>query len=303
MYYDVIIIGGGPAGLNAALNFGRGMKRTLIIDEDKPRNRVTQMSHGYLTQDGVKPTEFKRKAKADALKYKDVTYLKEYVELIEKVGKVFKIKTQFQTFQARQVLVATGLREQAPNITGFNEFYGQSIFYCPWCDGYEMHNKRLAVIFSGEMMTHMVKLLSNFSKDLVVFTNGEEDISKKDKVLLDNKGIDVYTATIARFIGKNGQLSAIELNNEQTISVEGAFARMHWDTQFDFLNQLNISRDENGKFETDLYGATSVEGLYVAGETKDNFGSQLLDSAANGGVVAKVMMMKQIEEDFDLWEI
>lgn len=298
MYYDVIIIGGGPAGLNAALNFGRGMKQTLVIDEDKPRNSVTQLSHSFLTQDGVTPTEFKRKAKADVIKYKDVTYLEEHVEQIEKIDKEFIVKTQDQTFNARQVLLATGLREQGPNITNFNDFYGQSIFYCPWCDGYEMRNKKLAVIYSGEMMLHMVKLLSNFSQDLVVFTNGEKEVLEEDKVLLDKKDIDIYTEPIARLIGKNGRLNGIELNDEQIISVEGAFAKMYWDTQFDFLNKLSMIRDEDGKFKTNIYGETSVEGLYVVGEAKDNFAGQLLDSAANGGVIAKMMMMKQIEEDF-----
>lgn len=298
MYYDVIIIGGGPAGLNAALNFGRGMKQTLVIDANNPRNRVTNESHSYLTQDGVKPTKFKRKAKADVTKYKDVTYLEERVEKVEKIDKGFEVKTQFQTFNARQVLVATGLREQSPDIANFNDFYGQTVFYCPWCDGYEMRNKKLAVIYSGEMMVHMVKLLSNFSQDLVVFTNGEKDILQEDKVLLDKKGINIYTEPIVRLVGNDGQLKGIELNDEQIISVEGAFARMYWDTQFDFLDRLNVIRDEDGKFETDMFGKTSVEGLYVAGETKDNFAGQLLDSAANGGMVAKMMMMQQIEEDF-----
>ncbi|MDW8798958.1 NAD(P)/FAD-dependent oxidoreductase [Staphylococcus pseudoxylosus] len=298
MYYDVIIIGGGPAGLSAALNFGRGMKRTLIIDEDKPRNRVTQLSHGFLTQDGVKPTEFKRKAKADVVNYNDVTYLEAHVEQIEKIDKEFIVKTQAQTYNARQVLLATGLREHSPDITNFNDFYGQSIFYCPWCDGYEMRNKKLAVIYSGEMLLHMVKLLSNFSQEIVVFTNGEKEVLEADKALLNNKGIDIYTEPIARLIGNNGHLDGIELIDEQIISVEGAFAKMYWDTQFDFLNQLSITRDGDGKFDTDIYGETSVEGLYVAGEAKDNFAGQLLDSAANGGMIAKMMMMKQIEEDF-----
>lgn len=281
-----------------ALKFGRGMKRTLIIDEDKPRNRVTQLSHGFLTQDGIKPTVFKRKAKADVAKYKDVTYLEAHVKQIEKIDKTFIVRTQAQTFNARQVLIATGLREYGPDITNFNDFYGQSIFYCPWCDGYEMRNKKLAIIFSGESLLHMVKLLSNFSQYLVVFTNGEKEILEADKTILNNKGINIYTEPIAQLIGKNGYLSGIELIDEQIIAVEGAFAKMQWDTQFDFLNQLSITRDEDGKFETNIYGETSVEGLYVAGEAKNNFAGQLLDSAADGGMIAKMMMMKQIEEDF-----
>jgi len=298
MDYEVIVIGGGPAGLSAALNFGRGMKRTLVIDEDKPRNRVTNESHSYLTQDGISPIEFKQKAKRDVAKYEDVSFLEDSVLDIQQCATGFEIVTQRRSFKAKQVLIATGLRGKGPNISGFNEFYGQSIFYCPWCDGYEMRNRTLAIIYADEMMIHMVKLLSNFSKKLIVFTNGENNIALEDKVILDKKGIDLYTEPITQFIGDNGDLDAIKLANEKTVKVEGAFTKMDWDTHFSFLENLSIKRDENDKIEISPFGETSVEGIYIAGETKDNFAGQLIDAASNGGMVAKMMMMTQINEDF-----
>lgn len=297
MDYEIIVIGGGPAGLSAALNFGRGMMHTLVIDEDKPRNRVTSESHGYLTQDGISPTEFKQKAKQDIAKYKDVSFLAERVIDIKENDEGFEVFTQGQSFTARQVLLATGLKEQGPDIPGFNDFYGQSIFYCPWCDGYEMRHRKLAVIYSVEMMTHMVKLLSNFSKELIVFTNGES-VTAEDKAWLKAKNIDIYTEPIADLSGEKDQLTHIKLANGDKVEVEGAFSQMQWDTHFDFLENLSLERDENEKFEVNAFGETSIKHFYIAGETKDNFAGQIIDAAANGGMVAKMIMMTQISEDF-----
>lgn len=297
MDYEIIVIGGGPAGLSAALNFGRGMMHTLVIDEDKPRNRVTSESNGYLTQDGISPTEFKQKAKQDIAKYKDVSFLAERVLDIKENDDGFEVFTPGQSFTARQVLLATGLRERGPDIPSFNEFYGQSIFYCPWCDGYEMRHRKLAIIYTVERMAHMVKLLSNFSKDLIVFTNGES-VTTEDKAWLKAKNIDIYTDFIADLNGENGQLTHITLANDEKVEVEGGFSQMQWDTHFDFLKNLSLERDENEKFEVNAFGETSIKHFYIAGEKKDNFAGQIIDAAANGGMVAKMIMMTQINEDF-----
>ncbi|KRG10033.1 NAD(P)/FAD-dependent oxidoreductase [Staphylococcus sp. NAM3COL9] len=297
MDYEIIVIGGGPAGLSAALNFGRGIMHTLVIDEDKPRNKVTSESHGYLTQDGISPIQFKQKAKQDIAKYKDVSFLAERVTDIKQNDEGFEVSTQGQSFKARQVLLATGLRERGPDIHGFNDFYGQSIFYCPWCDGYEMRHRKLAVIYLDKMMTRMVKLLSNFSKDLIVFTNGEI-VTSEDKAWLKAKKIDIYTESIANLSGKDGQLTRVTLANGDKVEVGGAFSQMQWDTHFDFLENLSLKRDENEKIEVNVFGETSIKHFYIAGETKDKFAGQIIDAAANGGMVAKMIMMTQINEDF-----
>lgn len=161
--YDVIIIGGGSAGLSAALNFGRGLKQTLIIDAAEPRNKVTEESHGYLTQDGISPEEFRKKAQRDALKYEGVSLENERVTNIEKDGDHFTVSTSSNQFTSRQVLLAAGLRESGPEIKNFEDFYATSVFYCPWCDGYELRNRRLAVMIDEVSINHMVMLISNWS--------------------------------------------------------------------------------------------------------------------------------------------
>jgi len=136
---DCVIIGGGPAGLNAALVMGRAGRKTILFDEDKPRNRVTQESHGFITQDGVKPSEFKKRARTDVQKYRSVSIKEERVEIIEKASGVFRIQTKGGTdYMAKKVLLATGLRDVLPEIPGIQNVYGTSVFSCPFCDGWEM---------------------------------------------------------------------------------------------------------------------------------------------------------------------
>ncbi|WP_298786106.1 NAD(P)/FAD-dependent oxidoreductase [uncultured Marinococcus sp.] len=299
MMYDVIIIGGGPAGLSAALYFGRGLKRALIIDEDRPRNIVTHETHSYLTQDRVTPQTFRKRAREDALKYEGNTLLNDRVTAIHQHNDGFIVQTPAGQFQSKQVLVASGLIEQLPAIKNIEHYYGQSVFYCPWCDGWEMRDKKLAVINPNELVMHMVMLLSNWTNQLEVFTDGHTSLTKENKKILEDKNIPYHLEKIDEMSGEKGQLQAIRMTNGETVEVEGAFTYVHWNTNYEFLSDLDVERDENNRFVLSQFGETSVKGLYVAGEAKDNFGSQLIAAAANGGEVARFMMMGQIQEAFN----
>ncbi|MDX6153081.1 NAD(P)/FAD-dependent oxidoreductase [Marinococcus sp. PL1-022] len=299
MMYDVVIIGGGPAGLSAALYFGRGLKRALIIDEDRPRNIVTHETHSYLTQDRVTPQTFRKRSREDALKYEGNTMLNDRVTAIHQHNDGFIVQTPAGQFQSKQMLVASGLIEQLPAIKNIEHYYGQSVFYCPWCDGWEMRNKKLAVINPDERVLHMVMLLSNWTNQLEVFTDGYTSLTDENKKILEDKNIPYHLEKIEEMSGENGQLQAIRMTNGETVEVEGAFTYVHWNTNYEFLSGLDVERDENSRFVLSQFGETSVKGLYVAGEAKDNFGSQLIAAAANGGEVARFMMMTQIQEAFN----
>ena len=299
MMYDVVIIGGGPAGLSSALYFGRGLKRALIIDEDKPRNIVTHETHSYLTQDRVTPQTFRKRAREDALKYEGNTMLNDRVTAIQQHNDGFIVQTPAGQFQSKQVLVASGLIEQLPAIKNIEHYYGQSVFYCPWCDGWEMRDKKLAVINPNELVMHMVMLLSNWTNQLEVFTDGHTSLTKENKKILEDKNIPYHLEKIDEMSGEKGQLQAIRMTNGETVEVEGAFTYVHWNTNYEFLSGLDVERDENSRFVVGQFGETSVKGLYVAGEAKDNFGSQLIAAAANGGEVARFMMTGQIQEAFN----
>jgi len=296
--YDVIIIGGGPAGLSAALNFGRGLKETLVIDAGKPRNRVAEVSNGFLTQDDISPHEFREKAREDVLKYDTVSLTEDRVKDIDKDGEGFIVTTGSDEFKSRQVLLATGLKEETPDIENFDEFYGTSAFYCPWCDGYELRGKRLAVMADEDSTSNLVMLLANWSKDLIICTDGKSLLKDEDKQMLEDKGFDYNESPISRMTGNDGKLESIEFEDGTTEAVEGMFVKMNWDTDFPFLETLDPDREEDGGLRTNPAGETSVKGLFAAGETKTGVSSQLINAAASGADIAKTMMIGLMKEEF-----
>lgn len=296
--YDVIIVGGGPAGLSAALNFGRGLTSALVIDNNQPRNKVTTESHGYLTQDGVTPDEFRQSAKADLVKYEDVETIEDRVENIVKEDGIFKVTTEKTNYESKQVLLATGIREFYPNIKNFEQFYGKSVFYCPWCDGYEMKHRRIAIMVDEMSIDHIVMLLSNWSDDLLICTNGNDVLTKERIALFDSKGYAYKDAVITEMTGQDDQVESLIFEDNTSEEIGGMIAAMKWDTDYDFLKSLDVERDENGQITTNQFSETSVSGLFVSGETKANFARQLINAAADGGDVAKFMIMKRLQEDF-----
>lgn len=296
--YDVIIVGGGPAGLSAALNFGRGLTAALVIDNNQPSNKVTTESHGYLTQDGVSPDEFRQSAKADLVKYEDVETVEDHVVNIVKEDGVFKVTTEKTSYESKQVLLATGIREFYPDIKNFEQFYGKSVFYCPWCDGYEMKHRRIAIMVDEMSIDHIVMLLSNWSDDLLICTNGNDVLTEELKALFDSKSYAYKDAVITEMTGQDNQVESLIFEDNTSEEIGGMIASMKWDTDYEFLNNLDVDRDEKGQIITDQFGETSVSGLFVSGETKANFARQLINAAADGGDVAKFMIMKRLQEDF-----
>ncbi|CAM4204371.1 NAD(P)/FAD-dependent oxidoreductase [Lacicoccus alkaliphilus] len=296
--YDVIVIGGGPAGMSAALNFGRGLKETLVIDAGEPRNKVEEVSNGFLTQDDISPHEFRENARKDVLKYDTVALTQDRVTDIEKDGEIFTVTTESDEFKSRQVLLAAGLREETPDIENFDAFYGTSAFYCPWCDGYELKGKRLAVMADEDSTSNLVMLIANWSRDLIICTDGKSLLNDEDKAMLKEKGFDYNESPISRMKGRDGKLEALEFEDGTTETVEGMFARMNWDTDFDFLETLDPDREDGGGLRTNPLSETSVQGLFAAGETKTSVASQQINAAASGADVAKSMMIGLMKEEF-----
>lgn len=296
--YDVIVIGGGPAGLSAALNFGRGLKETLVIDAGEPRNKVAEVSNGFLTQDDIRPHEFRENARKDVLKYDNVAITDDRVTDIDKDGEDFIVTTEAGEFRSRQVLLATGLREETPDIENFDAFYGTSAFYCPWCDGYELKGKRLAVMADEDSTSNLVMLIANWSRDLIICTDGKSLLNDEDKAMLKDKGFDYNESPVSRMVGSDGRLEALEFEDGTSEAVEGMFAKMNWDTDFDFLKTLDPDREDGGGLRTSPVGETSVKGLFTAGETKTGVSSQLINAAASGTDVAKSMMIGLMKEEF-----
>ncbi|MEB7806236.1 NAD(P)/FAD-dependent oxidoreductase [Mammaliicoccus fleurettii] len=294
--FDCIVIGGGPAGLASALTLGIALKKTLVIDNNNARNKVTRKSHAFLTQDGVTPEELRAKAEHDVDQYKDVSRVNDTVVKLIKENDHFIVETKQQKYTTKKVMICTGLRETLPDIKGLKESYGKSIFYCPWCDGYELKNKSLLISVQPEQVKHMALLLSNWSEDIVISSKDFSVLTAEDKAFMDKKKIKLIESEVTEFKHSDGNINEVVFENGERIPRSGALIGVKWDTDFEFLNGLNIEREENGKIKIEQFGETSVPGLFVAGESKDTMASQLIDAAANGNQIAKFVAMQIIME-------
>lgn len=286
--YDCIVIGAGPAGLSATLTLGRTRRKIALFDNGTNRNRVTQESHGFLTRDGIKPQEFKNIAMKELASYPSVSLLNETIVEIKKDDQtdLFFVHTSNNTsYQAEKILLATGIQEEFP-LSQIRQYYGKSLFSCPYCDGWELKDMPLAIIAENEEhIIHMTKLVYNWSTDLMVFTNGHQ-LSYKVRNTFENKKIKVHTAKIKNLHGDNGNLESLELESGENIHRSGGFVVPSFYRPNAFAEQLHCKVDENGGMITDGAGRTTADGVYIAGETEKAGPSSLMIAAADGNKAA-----------------
>lgn len=298
--YDCMIIGGGPAGLSAALTLGRARRKVALVDNGTNRNRVTQESHGFLTRDGIKPQEFKNLASKDIESYPSITMMDQTViEIIkDDITGLFLVNTsENKTYVTEKILLATGIQEEFP-LPQIRQYYGKSLFSCPYCDGWELRDKPLAIIAENEEhISHMTKLVFNWSQDLIVFTNGHQ-LSKKIQNDFEQKKIKAYTNAIKDLHGDDGNLSSVELETGDNILRAGGFIVPSFYRPNKFAKQLNCQVDENGTIMTDGAGRTTAAGIYIAGETEKGGPSSLMIAAAEGFKAASSINMDITIERF-----
>ena len=173
--FEVIILGGSYAGLSAAMALGRSLRNTLIIDAGKPCNRQTPHSHNFLTQDGSTPQEISEISRHQVAKYDTVKFYEGLAIGGKKVAGGFEIRTsRGDAFRTKKLILATGIKDMMSEIPGFAECWGISVVHCPYCHGYEIRNKKTAIIANGDTAIHLASLVNNLSKDIIVLTSGEK---------------------------------------------------------------------------------------------------------------------------------
>ncbi|WP_407359682.1 NAD(P)/FAD-dependent oxidoreductase [Microbacterium sp. LBN7] len=298
--YDVLIIGGGPAGLSAALNLGRSLVRVLVVDADRPRNAATLNSHGFLTRDGVPPHELRRIAREELAAYPNVEIRSRVrvaalrstdaeadgVRFDAEIGR----REPETTVSARSVLLATGLRETLPDVPNLRGFYGMSLFSCAACDAWELQGRRLALIGESADLAARARLIGRWTETLTVFTNGADVVSTAEEAELAAAGVAVRRHPIVELVGDRGRLEAIRLADGTTIAVDGGFVRPEWETELSFLDGIAPTLDEAGHLVTDRSGRTDVPGLYAAGDAATPGPQQLIVAAGAGARVAAVIV-------------
>ncbi|WP_308215547.1 NAD(P)/FAD-dependent oxidoreductase [Sinobaca sp. H24] len=259
MILDCAVIGGGPAGLNASLVLGRARRKTILFDDNKPRNAVTSESHGFITRDGINPQELKRIAQAELDKYPAVRIEKQRVQEIYKDNEYFQITAENgNVYTAKKIILATGFKEILPDVKRVEEFYGSSLFSCPYCDGWELRDQPLAVISENPHAFHMAKIVSNWTDDVIVCTNGRKQLSDAEKETLGRKDIKVYEEKIHSLTGKNGALEEIAFADGTIISRTGGFITPEWKQSSSFAASLGCSLNERGGIDVDQMKQTDL---------------------------------------------
>ncbi|PRA79769.1 NAD(P)/FAD-dependent oxidoreductase [Microbacterium sp. MYb66] len=293
--HDVLIIGGGPAGLSAALNLGRSLARVLVIDADRPRNAATLRSHGFLTRDGVPPQELRRLAREELTTYPNVevrTRMRVTALRATATGFAAEIgrRDSEETVTAGAVLLANGLRETLPAVPNLRGYYGMSLFSCAACDAWELQGRRLALIGETSDLADRARLIGRWTESLTVFTHGADVVTATEEAELAAAGIAVQRHPIVELVGDRGRLEAIRLADGTLVELDGGFVRPEWESTLSFLDGIAPTLDEAGHLITDRSGRTDFRGLYAAGDAAAPGPQQLIVAAGAGARVAAVIV-------------
>ncbi|PZR24042.1 MAG: pyridine nucleotide-disulfide oxidoreductase [Citrobacter freundii] len=296
--YDVIIIGGSYAGLSAALTLGRSRRRVLVIDDNNPCNKQTPYSHNFITHDGDTPAEIKRQALEQVKKYDTVSFYDgTAIDVINKVN-VFEVSTATgDQFSAKKMIFATGVTDIMPPIKGFAECWGISVLHCPYCHGYEVSDRSLAVISSDKLAYEYCRMIHHWSKDLTLFTNGPSPLSSEQTLALKQHGIGIVEDVIKELQHENGQLKQLITINGMSYPLNAIFSRARIRQHCTIPEQLGCELTEQGLLKVDEFQHTNIHGVFVAGDNHTMFRSVGL--AVAGGIKAGAMLNHQlIEEEF-----
>ncbi len=293
--YDLIIIGGGPAGQSAALVAGRARMKTALVNAETPRNFVTTASHGFLTRDGAHPSELLAVAKQQLKKYPSVRYVTDsVVEVAHMPGGFSATTAAGKSLMATRLLIATGHLDNLDllDLPGIEPVYGKTVYPCPFCDGFEHADEALAIFGSGAV-EHFVPIMSIWSKDMVVFTNGSP-LEKALKAQLCSRGIAVEESRVAALLSDGGRLTHVALEDGRKIARQSGFVIEEFsEPATDFAERLGVvSNDKNdwGMAElADASGKTNIPGLYVVGDARIGF-SGIAAAVSEGGFCVEMMV-------------
>lgn len=291
MLYDIVIVGGGPAGLSAALALGRARKRVLLCDAGPRRNAAAERVHNFVTRDGTPPDEFRRLAREQLAHYPNVEVRDVLVESIAGTRGAFDVVLSDRRVEARRVLLCTGLIDSIPAIEGFRELWGHAVFQCPYCHGWEVRDRRWGYLALGAEAQHVALFsvqLRGWTRDVVVFTNGALELGEDARARLHAAGVRIETAPVARLARSGDRLEAVELADGTAVSCDALFAHPP-QRQVALIEAMGLALDEGGMVRTDpMTRETSIPGVYAAGDLTTRAQAAILGAAAGMEAAARV---------------
>ena len=296
--FEVIIIGGSYSGLSAAMALGRSLRKVLVIDAGKPCNRQTPHSHNFLTQDGSTPAEISIIGREQVAKYDTITFLSGLAVEGKKTDSGFEIKTEKgELVEGKKLIFASGIKDILPPIPGLEACWGISVIHCPYCHGYEVRNQPTGILANGEFGFEFGKMITNWTKDLTLFTNGKSTLTKEQKSSLESKNVKILETEIEEIQHQEGQIQCIKLADGSSVSVKALYAKPDFEQNSSILAALGCELKSNGYLEVDLLQKTTVPGVFACGDNTNMFRSVAF--AVSSGTMAGAACNKElIDEEF-----
>jgi thioredoxin reductase len=290
--YDVVVVGGGAAGLSAALVLGRARRRVAVVDGGNPRNAPAAHMHGFLSRDGMPPAELLAAGRSEAADY-GVVFVS---------GDVVSVEPGFSTtladgtsLDSRRLLIATGATDELPPLHGVGERWGKDVLHCPYCHGWEVRDQPLGVLGTGAGSVEHAQLIRQWSDDLIFFTHAH-DLTEVERGQLEARGIRVVDGEVQRLVVEDDRLRGVVLGDGRTVERSALFIRPDLRPRHDFLEHLGCETDELGFLRVDTAGRTSVPGVWAAGNAADPR-AQVITAAGEGSAAAISINADLVEED------
>jgi thioredoxin reductase len=283
---DTVIVGGGPAGLSAALVLGRARRRLLVLDTGKPANRFSNGIGGLLAQTRVAPADLRAAGREQLTGFPNVEVRDGAVLDAAALGDGFAVKLDGGEVLTRSLILAHGLRYDPPPLPGVQGLWGRSVFHCPFCDGWEVRDLSLAVHGSGPEAARSALVLSGWSSDVVLLTDGPAQLNG-EHAALESAGVRVREERIRELIGGEGWLDRIEFESGPPEHRDALFVRTHRGQPNDLADELGVELSTAGTIVTDRDGRTRVRGVYAAGDAATEQFRSVANAIGSGSRVAQ----------------
>lgn len=294
--YDCIIVGGGPAGLNAAVVLGRCRRNVLLFDTEQYRNRYSHGMHNYLTRDDINPSDFINICQAELEKYSVQRLKKKVVSAKKNDEGIFEVRDeQGSVYRSRKLLVATGLADNIPDIKGFSECYGKSVHHCPYCDGWEVRDRKLGVYARDKEGWELALALKGWSEHVTLYTDGKNKVKPAHLERLQANDIPVIRTSFDHLEHKDGQITRIVFKNGETSACDALFFVNGYKQQCDVASTFGCNFSSKGVILTNRQQQTNIEGLYVAGDASRDM--HFVVVAAAEGAKAGVTINKELQAE------
>ncbi|MBB1483931.1 NAD(P)/FAD-dependent oxidoreductase [Tessaracoccus sp. MC1865] len=299
--YDVIVVGGGVAGLQAALMLGRACRRVLVVDSGSPRNRYSEHMHGVLGNEGVDPAELLARGREEVGRY-GVEIRRGAVDRVDLTDAGVRVSLpNGEAVAARALVVASGMTDELPEVPGLAARWGRSVLHCPYCHGWEVRGQRLGVLATSATDGHRAQLIRQWSDHVVFFAAATHPVEEDEEARLRARGVEFVTSAVAEVLGEGDEISGVRTDDGRVVEIDALFTGGESLPHDTFLRHLDLART-NGPMgsllEVDEVGATSSGRIWAVGNVVNPAATVPMAMGA-GALTGGAVNMALIQEDFD----